>query len=123
MRKPLRTLLASTLLVVLTQQASAEAPRFFNNFGLQAPPPPPAWNAQAPIMWADCLPVPENVANKMVATPMPALPLEGGRLWQTEFYSYLDLGIQFLLLQAHEGLLQENGRLSVDFRGMCVQLP
>jgi OOP family OmpA-OmpF porin len=79
MRKPLKTLLASTLLVVLAQQVSAEAPPFFNSFGMQAPPPPSAWNSQAPIMWADCVPVPENVANQMVATPMPmgngALPL------------------------------------------------
>ena len=78
MKKPLRTFLASTLLVVLAQQASAEAPPFFNNFGMQAPPPPPPiWNnTQAPIMWADCVPVPESVANKMVPTPMPAaLPL------------------------------------------------
>ena len=77
MKKPLRTFLASTLLVVLAQQASAEAPPFFNNFGMQAPPPPPIWNnTQAPIMWADCVPVLESVANKMVPTPMPAaLPL------------------------------------------------
>ena len=71
MKKPLKTLLASTILLFIAQQASAEAPPFFNNFGMQAPPAPPVWDSQAPILWADCVPVPENVVNNMNVVGMP----------------------------------------------------
>ena len=83
MNKPLKTLLASTILLLTAQHAAAEAPPFFNNFGMQAPPAPPVWDTRAPVLWADCIPVPEGVVNNMnvigmpnqFAMPVPQMPM------------------------------------------------